>query len=212
MLRGCVAARAAARPALLAGAGRPPAWARHLATKPPRFQRKRRRGGRRGAAAAAPQQQRPPAPPAAGQAAAPAATAGLGTDFNVRPHTPPPRLGAYETAERALRTLAEIHEGIKDMESSNEGLAVSFDETEGVAIEIPGHVPTAGEPVPGGTYSLHYNASKEHLVLFSPFDQRVLSYELNPTYDAWTCVEDGHQLLELLMRHMTGRLNGYPAF
>ena len=136
----------------------------------------------------------------------------LGTDFNVRPHAPPPRLGAYETAERALRTLTEIHEGIKDMESSNEGLAVSFDETEGVAIEIPGHVPTAGEPVPGGTYSLHYNASKEHLVLFSPFDQRVLSYELNPTYDAWTCVEDGHQLLELLMRHMTGRLNGYPAF
>ena len=40
----------------------------------------------------------------------------------------------------------------------------------------------------------------------------IARYELNTMYDAWMHVDDEHQLLELLMRHMTSRCNGYPAF
>jgi hypothetical protein len=108
-----------------------------------------------------------------------------------------------------------------------------------VTVEIPGFEPTAGPQVPGGTYSLEYNASKAQLVLYSPFDHKthmyvrnpgstadsfcpitsgcvvlccVARYELNTRYDAWMHVDDEHQLLELLMRHITSRCNGYPAF
>lgn len=124
-----------------------------------------------------------------------------------------------------------------------------------MTVEVPGFEPTAGPEIPGGTYTLEYNASKAQLVLFSPFDhathkcvcnpdlpaiavfslrmrkglqlgshqhhfmipRRVLlpctdRYELSTMYDAWMSVDDQHQLLELLMRHMTSRCNGYPAF
>ena len=119
-----------------------------------------------------------------------------------------------------------------------------------MTVAIPGFEPTAGPEVPGGTYSLEYNASKAQLVLYSPFDNAthkcalmsvpwalrvhmrtrpdllchpfmilgcvvlccIARYELNTMYDAWMHVDDEHQLLELLMRHMTSRCNGYPAF
>jgi|EP01046_Picozoa_sp_COSAG06_P033731 hypothetical protein len=46
-----------------------------------------------------------------------------------------------------------------------------MDDTIGrVTVEIAGFEPTAGPEVPGGTYSLEYNASKSQLVLYSPFD------------------------------------------
>ena len=38
------------------------------------------------------------------------------------------------------------------------------------------------------------------------------TYELNTAYDAWMSTDDGHQLLELLMRQLTSRCNGYPLF
>ena len=39
-----------------------------------------------------------------------------------------------------------------------------------MTVKVPGFEPTAGPQVPGGTYTLEYNASKAQLVLYSPFD------------------------------------------
>ena len=137
--------------------------------------RKRRRGGRKGPdgdAKPSTQDARIVAPPVNAR----------GTNFGAAAAASAPRPGAYETAEHASLTLNRVYGGIKDMESSNAGLVVRIDEEECVTVEIASFEPTAGPEIPGGTYSLAYNASKEQLVLFSPFDNRTHKYELNTAY------------------------------
>ena len=63
----------------------------------------------------------------------------------------------------------------------------------------------------GGTYSLGFEAATGELYMVQP-DLKKHAYRYDDNYQAWLSTEDGHQLLEILMRHLTGRCNGYPKF
>eukprot|EP01052_Picozoa_sp_SAG31_P003587 SAG31_NODE_140_length_22731_cov_10.941410_11_plen_67_part_00 len=64
----------------------------------------------------------------------------------------------------------------------------------------------------GGEYKIGYERSVGELTMYSPADTKTRSYKYDDNYEAWLSTEDGHQLLEILMRQLTGRCNGYPKF
>ena len=70
----------------------------------------------------------------------------------------------------------------------------------------------AGADAGGGEYKLGFDASSGVVTMFSPADAKTRSYSYDENYKAWLSTEDGHQLLEILMRQLTGRCNGYPKF
>lgn len=107
-----------------------------------------------------------------------------------------------DTAVHARRTLLQVHAGVQDMEDSNPGMQVSIDSADRVIIELG--------PEWDHAFELEFDGRLLHL--FSPLDMKRHTYQLDARYDGWLCVENGHQLLELLMRQLTGRFNGFPKF
>lgn len=93
--------------------------------------RKRRKGGRKGPDGG----EAKPSTQDARIVASPVNT--RGTNFGAAPAaSAAARPSAYETAEHASQTLNRVYGGIKDMESTNDGLVVRIDEDERVTVEI----------------------------------------------------------------------------
>eukprot|EP01047_Picozoa_sp_COSAG01_P048183 COSAG01_NODE_4671_length_4829_cov_27.390275_2_plen_248_part_00 len=111
-------------------------------------------------------------------------------------------ISQQDLAAHARRTLSQVYAGVQDMEDSNPCMKVWTDEAGRVIIELG----------PEWERSFELEFDGKFLQLFSPLDMTLHTYQLNAQYDGWLCVDNGHQLLELLMRQLTGRFNGFPKF